>query len=250
MGRSFEAGAVADPQEVGRGVVPVAGQRILARHRLLVGEQQRLVARVEMRALKLRHRLRVDPARRHEVERVADPVGQRLVAFRPRAATHEVERPAMDLLEVGITALREGAQQVERRRGLVVAADHPLRIGAARVLVEGDVVDVVAAIAGQRDAALFFGGRRARLGELAGHAAELHHRQLRGIGQHHRHLQDDAEGVANVVRVEFGEALGAIAALQQKSLAGSDLGQLGRQRARLAGEDERRETRNLLFGRG
>ena len=42
------AGAVADPDHVARGGVPVARGRIDARQRLLVAEQQRLVAGVEI----------------------------------------------------------------------------------------------------------------------------------------------------------------------------------------------------------
>ena len=44
-------------------------------------------------------------------------------------------------------------------------------------------------------------------------------------GQHHRHLQEHAQRVADVVGVELGEGLGAVAALEQERLAGADLGQ-------------------------
>ncbi len=50
--------------------------------------------------------------------------------------------------------------------------------------------------------------------------------------------------------MKFGEAFRAIAALQQKSLAGRNLSQLRRQRAGFTRKDEWRETRNLLLGRG
>ena len=66
---------------------------------------------------------------------------------------------------------------------------------------------------------------RARLGELAGHAADLDHRHGAAEGQHDRHLQQHAEGVADVVGMELGEALGAVAALEQESLAVGDIGQ-------------------------
>ncbi len=36
VGRSFEARAITDPQHVRAGIVPIAGQRILPRHRLFV----------------------------------------------------------------------------------------------------------------------------------------------------------------------------------------------------------------------
>src|SRR3546814_2807981 len=66
MRRPFEAGAVADPQEVARGVVPAAGQAVLTGEGLLIGEQQRLVTGVEARALDLRDGFGGDAARRSE----------------------------------------------------------------------------------------------------------------------------------------------------------------------------------------
>src|SRR3546814_4775948 len=54
MRRSLEAGAVANPQKMARGVVPAAGQAVLTGEGLLIGEQQRLVTGVEARALDLR----------------------------------------------------------------------------------------------------------------------------------------------------------------------------------------------------
>ncbi len=69
-----------------------------------------------------------------------------------------------------------------------------------------------------------------------------------GEGQHHRHLQQHAEGVADIVGMEFGEALGAVAALQQESLAFRHLAKRRRQIARLAGEDQRRVGPQLRQG--
>ena len=131
----------------------------------------------------------------------------------------------------------------------LIALHHALRVGRAAFGGEGDVVDVVAAIGGQLDAVDRLGIGAARLGELARHAADLHHRQLRRIGQHDRHLQDDAERVADVVGVEFGEAFGAIAALEQERLAFRDAREIGGQVARFAGEDQRGIGAELL-GRG
>jgi hypothetical protein len=36
-----------------------------------------------------------------------------------------VERPAVDLAQIGIAAAGKGAQQVERRRRLAIGAQHP-----------------------------------------------------------------------------------------------------------------------------
>ena len=115
---------------------------------------------------------------------------------------------------------------------------------------EFGAVDDVAAIDRQLDAAALLGRRGARLGELAGDAADLHHRRSRGIGQHHRHLQEQAEEIADVVGAVLGEALGAIAALQQESLAGGDLRQRLFQVARLAGKDQRRKSGKLRLDVG
>ena len=131
----------------------------------------------------------------------------------------------MHVLQARIAALREGAQQVERRRRLPVGHLLARRIGNARLGVELGAVDDVATIGGQRHAVLGLVVGRARLGELAGDAADLHHRLRAGEGQNHRHLQEDAEEVADVVGAMLGEALGAIAALEQECVTGSDWSQ-------------------------
>ena len=146
--------------------------------------------------------------------------------------------------------MREGAQQVQRRGRLAIGLDLAARIGDARLRRELDAVDDVAAIARQLDAVLLLGRRRARLGELAGDAADLHHRRAAGEGQHHRHLQEHAEEVADVVRAVLVEALGAVAALQQESLAGRDARERLLQAARLACKNQRRKGRKLLLDRG
>src|SRR3546814_7714057 len=40
MRRTLKAGAVADPQEMPRGIVPAAGQAVLSRQRLLIGQER------------------------------------------------------------------------------------------------------------------------------------------------------------------------------------------------------------------
>ena len=54
MGAVDLAGAVAEPQQMGRAVVPVAGRRIDAGQRLLIGQEQRLVRGVELGLADLR----------------------------------------------------------------------------------------------------------------------------------------------------------------------------------------------------
>ena len=85
-------------------------------------------------------------------------------------------------------------------------------------------------------------GGRARLGELAGDAAHLHHRNAGAVGEDHRHLQDDLELVPDAVGRELGERLGAVPGLQQKGPAAGDVGQSAGQAAGLAGEHQRGEA--------
>ena len=80
--------------------------------------------------------------------------------------------------------------------------------------------------------------------------ARLHDGHARAVGQHDGHLQNDAERIADVVRVEFREAFGTIAALQQKCFARSDLSQIFRQRARFARKDEGRIPSQLRLRGG
>ena len=115
-----------------RGVVPVAAGGIDARHRLLVGQQQRFVAGVEIGGAQLRHRIRGDAAGRHEVQRFGNALRQTFILFAGRRVRDEAQHPAMDIVQIGITALREGAQQIERRRRLGIGLHQPLRIGNAR----------------------------------------------------------------------------------------------------------------------
>ena len=156
----------------------------------------------------------------------------------------------MHIVDRGIAALGEGAQQIERRRRLPIGLDLPPRIGDARFRRERDVVDDVAAIARQFDAVDLLDRRGARLGELPGDAADLHHRHGAGIGQHDRHLQEDAEEIADVVGAVLGEAFGAVAALQQEGLARGYPRQRLFQVAGLACKNQRRKRGKLRLDIG
>ena len=204
---------------------------------------------VEVGRAQFRMRLRVEPDRAHEPERLGDPVREFLVAPGLRAVFDEAEHPTVGVLEIGVAAARERAQQVERRGGLAIGLDLPSRIGLARLRRELDVVDDVAAIGRQRDAADRLDVGRARLGELPGDAPHLHDRRRRREGHHHRHLQEDAEEIPNVVCGMLGEAFRAIAPLQQKGLARRRLAQRPFELARLACKNQRRIARELALHR-
>ena len=125
------ARTVADPQHMTGGRVPVAGRRIDPRQGLLVAEQQRLVAGVEIGRAQFGMALEVEAAGLHEAERLGNAVRQFDVAPRLRAVLDEAQHPLLHAVEVGIAALRECAQQVERRGRLAIGLDLPARIGIA-----------------------------------------------------------------------------------------------------------------------
>ena len=126
-GEELDVGAVrlprplADPEHVRRAVVPVAGQRVLPRQPLLVVEQQALVARPDVDLVELRRVDEVDPAGPHEAERALDLDSDLLVALPLGRAGRERLVPHLHLGQVGEAALREGAEEIQRRRRLVVA---------------------------------------------------------------------------------------------------------------------------------
>ena len=234
------AGALADPDEVRRQVVGRAAAGVDAGHRVLVLEDQRLVAGVEVDAVEL---VGVGADGLHERHRPVDLVGQRVVALPGHGVGDEVGVPGVDLAQVGVAAGDERADHAQRGRGGAVHLEQAARVGHPRVGGEVVAVDGVAAVGRQRDAlavdeaGLEVGG--ARLGVLAGQAAELDHRHGGGVGQHDGHLQQHAQLVAGVVGGDAGEGLGAVAALQQERLAARDGGELVGQLVALVAEDER-----------
>ena len=105
------ARTVADPEHVGGAVVPVARERVAPRERLLVVEQQALVARPDVDLVQLRRRREVDAACGHEGQRALDLGGHQLVALALRRALDEVLVPCVHLLEIGEATLGEPAHR-------------------------------------------------------------------------------------------------------------------------------------------
>ncbi len=173
------ARALADPQHVGRAVVPLAGGGVDAGQRLLVAEDERLVARVQVDLVQLVRGLEVDAAGAHEPQRPLDLLGQRLVAPPLAAGGDELLVPGVHAREVGEAALGVRAQQVQRRGRLVVRLDEPRRIGPPCLGRRCRAVHDVAAEHRQVDVADALGGSRPRLRELAGDAPDLDRRARR-----------------------------------------------------------------------
>ena len=175
----------------------------------------------------------------HELQGALDAYRELFVAPALGARCDELTVPRMDAVEVGEAAFGEGAKEVQRGCRVVVRIHEALRIRAARRFGEGEVVDDVAAKRRQRDAVDRLGRGRARFRVLPRDAAHLHHGHAGRVGECHRHLEDHAELLADVVGAGV-ERLGTVAGLQQERLAPRHLCQLRGQRAGLTGEDQRR----------
>src|SRR5947209_9459443 len=98
-------------------------------------------------------RLRIEADRPHEAERLGNAVGEFPVSARLRAVLDEAEHPAMRVFEIGIAPSGEGTNEIECRRRLAIGIELALRIGSAGRGGELDVVDDIAAIAREFDAA-------------------------------------------------------------------------------------------------
>ena len=206
--------------------------------------------RVELGLADLRRGFRGQTARLHKIEGFGQPIGELAITLALRRVGHKILVPGMDAVQIGITALGKGSQQIQRRGRLAVCLDHPLRVGLARRFVEIEAVNNVAAVGGQSDAVAGLGVGRTRLSELSGEPTELDHRAAGAKGKHDRHLQQHLEHVADVVGVKFGEALGAVAALQQKRLTGRDIRQPLFEASSLPGKDQGRKAPQRLLDIG
>ena len=130
----------------------------------------------------------------------------------------EAEVPVLGVVEIGEAAVDQRADEVERERGALVAAQHAPGIGTAILGGERQPVDEVAAVGRQRDVAARLEVLGARLGVLAGEAADADHPLLRAVHQHQAHLQQDLELAGDDLGRAVVEALGAVAALEQEAL--------------------------------
>ena len=211
--------AHADPREVRRQVVPAPLARHLRASAPARRAAQRLVGRVEVDAVEV-----VRPAiagqRLHEAQRVADRL-RRCAGTRRRAANGSTQPRSQysgwcrSAKPPSISARTKFSVSAARS----YASQHAARIGLARLRREFRRIDDVAAVARQRHAVARLGVGRARLGVLAGEAADAHHRLPQAVHEHEAHLQQDLEPVRDHRRLQSREALGAVAALQQEAPA-------------------------------
>ena len=248
------AGAVADPDEVGRGVV-VLHARALARERvgrvlhtarqaLLVLEQQALVAGEEVDGGDLGALVGADGVAE------ADHVGKETHGLRVLGLELRVldvaQSPVKGPVQVGDARGQGGPDVVEGGGRVVVGLDQSLGVELA-------VVQVVAVedVAAERRHLLpvdRLHGAGAGLGVLAGHAANTDDSLVGAPDEDQTHLQQQLDLGLDDALAAVVEELGAVASLQQEGLALGDIPQVLLELVDLVGVDNGREL--LQLGRG
>ena len=156
----------------------------------------------------------------------------------------------MHMMQIRVSTLGEGAQQVQRRRRLRVGTKHPFGIRHARFRGELDIVDDVAAVGRQLRAVTFFRRFGARFRELAREPPHLYDRTGGAESKYDRHLQQHSKRIANIVRMKLGEALGTVPTLEEKSAPASDLRERIHEIARFAGKYQRWISLQLILDAG
>ena len=160
----------------------------------------------------------------HELQRFADFISYIFETFR-LLTFNKVQHPAVNMLKVGIPALRKRTKKIQCCRRLAIGHHQTLRVRHARCFVEINIVDDVAAIAWQFNTVDRFCWSRAWFCKLARNTANFNNWFACAISQHNRHLQEHAEEIAHIVRVVFSKGFSTIAALKQKRLTASNLAQ-------------------------
>src|SRR5262245_2870482 len=205
------------------------------------------MARIEIGRSQFRMTLKIEAASLHEAKSFGDAIGKFDVTSRLRAVLDETKHPLTDTGKIGIAALCEGAEQIERRSRLPISFDLPTRVRSSRIFGESDVVYNVAAIARQFLTIALFVRSGALFCKLTRNAADFHHRRSCGVGQYDHHLQEHAEEIADIVCTVLGKAFCTVSALQQERFALCDSRQLLLQIARLPRKYEWRKSRKLPF---
>ena len=220
-------------------VVGFAGARVDAGQCTFVFEQQRLVGSVELGGLE---GIEVGSAGIHEADGAIDFGSGLFVALVAGVRCEETAVPVVHEPQICETALGERTNEVKRRCGDVVRLEQTLRIVATGFLGELIAVDDVAAERRQGDSVAGLHIGRARLRELTGHTADLHHGHRTAVGEHCSHLQNSLHTGPDLVSLSSVEGFGAVAAGQDEGLTARGSGNPLLEHIGFTGEDQRRRV--------
>ena len=123
------------------------------------------------------------------------------------------------MVQIGKTAIDQGANEIQRKRRPLVSAQYELRIGLAIRVGKRAAIDEIAAVTWQRYAVPGFRIGGAWLRILPCHAADTNDRFLQPIEHDQAHLQQDLDLGDDTFRRAVGEGFRAVTPLQHKRFA-------------------------------
>mmetsp|Transcript_33312 Transcript_33312/g.94789 ORF Transcript_33312/g.94789 Transcript_33312/m.94789 type:complete len:356 (-) Transcript_33312:298-1365(-) len=209
--------AFSDPQHVSRTIIPASSSRVHTGQSLFVGQQQTFVGGVKV-SFGESGRGSVDTDGLHEAKRFVDLGGKLSVPATLFGLFDKVQVPGMKSRNIGVSSSGESTKDVKCLRTLMVGFDHVERVVAAGLWCKVFPVDIVSAVTGQSDSITNFIGFTTGFGELTCHAANLNDGHRGSKGQDQGHLQDDTEGITNVIDIELVECFGTVSTHEHKSL--------------------------------
>mmetsp|Transcript_24138 Transcript_24138/g.44879 ORF Transcript_24138/g.44879 Transcript_24138/m.44879 type:complete len:217 (-) Transcript_24138:91-741(-) len=190
----------------------------------------------------------INTDRLHEAQRFIDLGRKSAVSASFIGLFDEIQVPSMETGDISVTTSREGSQNVQSLRTLVVSFDHIPGIMTTSFCCKFFRVDNVTAVGRKADPVSHLIGFRTRLGKLSGHASNLDDRHGGSKGQNESHLKQDTEGITNVIYIEFFKSFSAIASHQQESLSTAGTGKLFMKSSDFSSKHQRRAAFQFLDG--
>ena len=157
--------------------------------------------------------------------------------------------PPLRMMKVCEAPLDQSADVIQRGRCMKVGLDHTLGIGLATLLAGLQRIHQIAAIDRQFDLSAThaqpFGDAAAWFCILPGDAAHPHNGAPPAVGQHHGHLEQNAQLVGDSLGVAILELFRAVPALQQEAFTRGGLGEQGAKAIDFFRHDQRRQAAQL-----
>ena len=174
--------------------------------------------------------------------RIADRTDDTPVFLFQRRVAGKIHIPVFRMMQIGKPTIDQRANKIQGQRSFLVAFQHQFRVRGPLFRREPDLVDQITTKGGQGNPIACLGVGRTRLGVLAGNSSHPNQRLFEPVQQDQAHLHQDFQFLCDQLRIAFIEALRAVTALQQKSLATLRFGQLRFEALDLPGSNQRRQA--------
>ena len=137
-------GAVANPRHVRGKIPPPFAMRHASRLRLLIWKHQAFMACEKIHAAHFMHGRACQ--RFHKSQALPYFPRHFLIFVAQRTVLHKIQIPIFRMVQIGEATIHKRADEIQSESGTAVCVDQAVRIGCARVLMELQTVDQVAAV--------------------------------------------------------------------------------------------------------